>query len=68
MEYPEWKEGRWEFAKIILHFSFEKETFFQTRLFAMAVMFLLKSILSTYQFDRPLNPSTSEMGGWGPSW
>lgn len=56
-------EGRWEFARIILRFSSEKETFFQTTL-----IFLLKNILRTFQFDRPLHHSTPETGGWAASW
>lgn len=49
-------------------FSFEKETFFQTMLLAVTVIFLLKNILSTFRFDRPLHHSAPETEGWGASW
>lgn len=65
MEYLEWKADG---SLPKLHFLFEKETFFHTTLFAMTVIFLLKNILSTFQFDRPLHHSMPEMGGRGASW
>lgn len=61
-------EGRWEFAKIVLHFHLKRKLSFKQRYLQWQWFSSWKNILSTFRFDRPLHHSTPETEGWGASW